>query len=809
MRYFFHVLSLLLAFVLSLSNFSSEAAPEDKGKPVIFNFNEGALPGEAFGVQGDSFGPAAELWYAVVTGVEKKLTPKVALKVVTRSESYVSAILPDEELVPAGVLTVIWVKNGKHWSEPVFINRARMVSVEFEEIMPGYTFRVFGRNLFFHGNKPTLVFYDRDKKLVFPGEVIQADPSVMHVKAPQGLIPGRRYEIVVSNGSGGKWGESTAEETLLARENASDPFGIRAPWGANFKFDQNIYNIKTDSRLKLKAKGDSITNDREAIQQAIDKAGADGGGVVYLPEGKYKLLYATGCGLTMRSNVVLKGDGPGRSFIQFGYGTPPPYPDPIGKGNWPDETIDGVGLLWPLGTNKSGLSDLCIQNVNTSGLWRQSLKTMLPKEKIPGGAGSEFFAVNCRFDLAMGCGLAWSYVDRLVIADCDFESTSQNTWPWMWHCNGSTNFAVRGNRVHYAAGRFGFNDSYNGIIENNHITRLGDLQTFKGETGGFNIDYAKDIVVMKNRLDVHGAPIFPRNQGETILSQGCNPGGQTLGIVTSADSNSLTDTKQQWGVFNPLLLGSSRAVAIVNGKGTGQWRMITMKKGSTISVEHPWEVVPEAGCQYVVMTWSAEDWLVKDNILEGNHQGIMFYCGCNDVTIEGNKLTNSSGIYLRSDQRANEGRFNLLWNASVVANEIRRTEGTRAVSIYSILAVQPKQALLGTGTIGLEIRRNLVQAKFPNVGSSVAGEGYWSEVKSSTPALLNNSVGILGTIHEKNTAINCDFGYRLSQSVNHTIIKDPVNLDVKAPTNEALFPESAKIGTVIILGKDSIHNVKN
>ena len=799
---------LLLAFALSILNPASKASSKETGNPVIFNFNEGALPGEAFGVQGDSFGTAPELWYAVVTGTEKKLTPKVALNVVSRSESYVSAILPDEKLIPAGVLTVVWVKNGQHWSEPVYINRARVVTVEYEEIMSGYTFRVFGRNLFFAGQKPKLIFFDGEKKQSLQAEVIQADPYFLQVKAPQGLTPGKRYKIVVSNGSGGKWGESTAEESLLARENAPDPFGIKAPWGADFKFDQNIYNVKSDPRLKLKAKGDSVANDRDAIQQAIDKAGAEGGGVVYLPGGKYKLIYPTGSGLTMRSNVVLKGDGQSRSIILYGYGNPPPYPDPIGKGHWPDDTIDGPGLVWPLGTTRSGMSDLCIQNVNTSGIWRHSLKTMIPKEKIPGGAGSEFFAVNCRFDLSMAVGLAWSYVDRMIIADCDFVSTTQNTWPWMWHCNGSTNFAVRGNRVHYAAGRFGFNDSYNGIIENNHITRLGDLQTFKGETGGFNIDYAKDIVVMKNRMDVNGTPIFPRNQGETILSQGCNPTGQTVGEVTAATSTTITDAKKEWWVFNPLLLGSSRAVAIVSGKGAGQWRSITGSKGGTLSVDRPWDVTPEAGCHYVVMSWSAEDWLVKDNILEDNHQGIMFYCGCNDVAIEGNKLTNSSGIYMRSDQRANEGRFNLLWNAAIVGNEIRRTEGTRAVNIYSILAVQPKQSLLGTGTLGLEIRRNLVQAKFPNVGSSVPGEGYWSEAKSSTPALLNNTIGILGTIYEKNTAINCDFGYRLSQSMSQTIIKDPVNVDVKSMTNESLFPESAKIGTVFISGKDSVQNLK-
>jgi len=184
------------------------------------------------------------------------------------------------------------------------------------------------------------------------------------------------------------------EEHFLASEIAPDPFCIGAPWGANFKFDQNVYNVKTDTRLKVKAKGDSVTNDREAIQQAVDKASAEGGGVVYFPEGKYKLAFTSGSGLTMRSNVVLKGDGPGLSGIQYGYGTPPPYPDPIGKGSWPDNTVDGVGLLWPLETTRSGLSGLCIKNVNTSGIWRHSLKTMLPKVKTPGSAGSEFFAVN-------------------------------------------------------------------------------------------------------------------------------------------------------------------------------------------------------------------------------------------------------------------------------------------------------------------------------------------------------------------------------------------------------------------------------
>ncbi|MDD4922650.1 MAG: glycosyl hydrolase family 28-related protein, partial [Bacteroidales bacterium] len=756
-----------------------QAQTNAPGKPVILNYSEGALPGEAIGIQGDSFGANAELWYAVVNGSEKELKPQAKLAVISKSDINVSGVLPEEKDLPQGSLIAVWVKNGQQLSEPVFINRARIVTVEFAEIMPDYIFRVFGHNLFSAGQKPGLTFFDAKSNQSLPAEVVHATPFILQVKAPKNLVPGVRYALKVNNGSGDKWGESTAEETMLAKEIGPDPFAIGTPWGADFKFYKNVYNVKTDSRLSLKAKGNGLANDRDAIQQAMDKANAEGGGVVYFPQGKYKLEFASGCGLTMRSNVVLKGDGAENSIIQFGFGTPPAYPDPIGKGGWPDETVEGVALLWPLGTQLSGLSELCIQNVNTSGIWRQSLKTMRPKEKTPGVSGSEFFAVNCRFDLAISCGLAWSFVDRMAIVGCDFRSHGQNTWPWLWHCDGVTNFAVRNNRIHYAAGRFGFNEGYNGIIENNHITRWGDLQPIKGESGGFNIDYSKDFVVMKNRMDVDGNPIADKNMGETILSQGGNPEGQTLGKVTAATATSISDSKAQWPTFETIsdnkkenvkanVTALSNAVAIVSGKGAGQWRYIAGNTATTMQIDRPWDIVPDKGSEYVVMKWSAEDFLVKDNVLEGNNRGIWFYCGGQDVVIEGNKLNDSEGIYLRSDQRMEAGRYNLIWNFLVENNRVSRFLGKRPAYICSVMAIQKTHALVGTGTLGVEIRRNLVQTKDPNATSFVPGEGYWNYVGSSTPDALGSNIGILGTIFDKNTAVGSKYGYRLSKSISQT-----------------------------------------
>ena len=281
----------------------------------------------------------------------------------------------------------------------------------------------------------------------------------------------------------------------------------------------------------------------------------------------------------------------------------------------------------PLHTKLSGLSDLKVQNVNESGLWRHSMKTICPLNKAKGASGSCFFAVNCHFDLSVAWGISWGYVDKMLIANCNFRSYANITWPWMWHCDGSTNFVIRNNRVFYSAGRFGFSNSFNGIIENNHITRMGDLQAFKGETGGFNIDFSKDMVVMNNLLDVEGNSIVDRNMGETILSQGGNPIGQSLGRVEKASEFSVTDRTQNWNQLRTSDLSTCSVVAIIKGKGAGQWRRIKKNDKHTIWIESPWAVIPDESSNYVVTNWSAEDWLVKGNILKENNRGIWFYCG--------------------------------------------------------------------------------------------------------------------------------------------------------------------------------------
>lgn len=116
-------------------------------------------------------------------------------------------------------------------------------------------------------------------------------------------------------------------------------------------FAKNVYNVKTDKRLQLKAMGDGVTNDRKAIQKAIDMAASQGGGVVYLPAGSYKIEYESGCGILMQSRVVLRGAGKEKTIIKYGYGklfsterVKGKYGWPLG---WPDCRLEGMGLVFP------------------------------------------------------------------------------------------------------------------------------------------------------------------------------------------------------------------------------------------------------------------------------------------------------------------------------------------------------------------------------------------------------------------------------------------------------------------------------
>ena len=78
---------------------------------------------------------------------------------------------------------------------------------EFDEIMPGTVFRLFGRNMWM-GKNASLRFVHPGNGSVLNADILKGDAFTLQLKAPLKLEAGVRYKILVSNGAGGAYGEN-------------------------------------------------------------------------------------------------------------------------------------------------------------------------------------------------------------------------------------------------------------------------------------------------------------------------------------------------------------------------------------------------------------------------------------------------------------------------------------------------------------------------------------------------------------------------------------------------------------------------
>ena len=753
--------------------------PGSQAQPVIFNHSETARPGETFSLQGHAFGIEPKFWLSILDGSGKTLRSRRRLQAVQLSANFAAVKLPAN--IPAGLYAVSVSSNGQ-FSKTVFINWARPIVSQFNEIQPGTNFSVYGRNMSVKNVQPRVTFIPLDHAL--PSLTVPALGSEFEIKvtAPENLSPGALYQLSITNGYGGQYGKALLEDTIRVLKPGADPFGFEVPWAAAFDFHSNVYNIKTDPRLKTKASGDGKKNDRAAIQEAIDLA-AVSSGVVYLPAGNYKLMYAAGSGLTMRSRVVIRGEGPGQTTILYGYGTPfstervkASYGWTLG---WPDSRAEGMGMVWPGGISTSGMMDITLRNVNESGSFLHTIKNM------PEG-GSRLAFKNCVFELDKGWGMAMVGINQLLITGCTFKSSTTGvrninapTRTWPWDLKNSSEVIFSNNTMEYNAGRFGANGCHHAVFANNTFIRNGNQQS-KGETGGLSMDYTSHIVVTGNTFKVRGAAIKNANQGETILSQGGNAHQQNAGMISNATATSVTDTKKEFQDLTDRVSTdwqyavhpANYSIKIVSGTGTGQQRLIKGNNDTTIFISRPWDIIPAPGSKYVLTQWSAQHMLILNNKLQDNNRGIWFYSGGDDVVISGNQLLNSEGIYIRSDQRLNNNRYNLTSNFYISNNHVINTDGRRQSYIAIWLFKNKTEPLLGTGTTGVEIRNNTLQAFHPSSlkGSIVSRQAFFNdgtEPEGKTDPLYP---GILGTLFENNTTIHIENPYQTGKVAGYTTI---------------------------------------
>ncbi|RCR68830.1 T9SS C-terminal target domain-containing protein [Larkinella punicea] len=731
-------LSVLLGDVLG--------SPTARAQPVIFNASPSAQPGETVGLQG-SFGASARAYFNKGTA-----TTPTALPIQVQSANQLTVQIPAQTGLD---LYEIWVEDQGQRSPSVFVNQALGHHFDSPEVYADGTVRIFGRNLKLAGANPRVRLLADGSNTVHEAVVNaeQSDAYQLSLKLPASLQAGVAYTVLVTNGLGGTAGETQMELRLMGIAPGQDYFQLGVGWAAKLDFYRNVYNVKTDTRLPLKAVGNGVANDQPALQQAINRVAADGGGIVYLPAGTYKLLTPNFEYLRMRNRVVIQGAGKGQTIIQFGY----------------EPGVSHLGVSWPEITRQAGLADLSLLNIDETGSGQLSSSR---------GQGTEIFLQRVRFDLNRSDWLWLANSDKLVIANTDLSQgvDSQYDYRGPLQLNGCRNFVLRDNTFNYAVDGLNLNETQDGVFENNVVNRDGSAR-YPANTihHVLILSFARNVALLNNEFKVVNGPAQNGNDGETILSEG---GGadridEEAGTVSGATATTLQDQSKNWGSFR-----RQPVVAIVSGRGMGQWRRITSRSGSTLQLDRAWDVIPEAGSHYAIFNWGAENWLVSNNRMEGNRRGItLYHTATTQVAIVNNTLLNSGSIDLTPVQQLYNGRqqFIPVYNTQIVGNTVSNTDGSNGVFI-GVHAVQHRQErTFGTSVVGLEVRGNTLRAGVPNIPAVVDAdfpEGYLNYLEYNPVTFYQDEriPAVLGSIFENNTAINCNNALYVNSGSYNTLV---------------------------------------
>lgn len=302
----------------------------------------------------------------------------------------------------------------------------------------------------------------------------------------------------------------------------------------------------------------------------------------------------------------------------------------------------------------------------------------------------------------------------------------------------------------------------------------------KAETRTLSLNFARNVAIRQNVFETINGVATNNNDGETILSEQGGPGLKPAyyGYVDEDPTNasSLKDSRAAWNK-----LDSATVAIIIGGKGVGQWRHVAPGNTSTsLTVTQAWEVVPDATSRYSLTSWSAENWLVKDNVLRNNRAGLEFFaCSANELAIVDNQLLNNDGILLRPGQLRDSNRqlFNPVYNTQIIGNRVEDQSPNAGAPAY--IGLLPYQFLdpntIGTSAIGVEVRRNYIKARPSYViskanNNELGTEGYYNYLLYQFDGTNGDTPVTLGTIFENNTAEDTPSAFYLNSGAYNTLI---------------------------------------
>ena len=715
---------------LSAPAASAAAGVGRPGPPVVFNASATARAGDVVSLQGANFGADPRVF------LEGK--PDAPLEIVNRHDtSWLAVRVPAQAQAPLSLR----IDSGNGIGSPVSLDGALPMHLDAVQVVPGGPLRVFGRNLRVPGHEPVLTM----NGLPAAVDLARSDEHRLVATAPLALQASRNAVIAVDNGNGSAPGVLDRTIEVKASEGA-DPFSLGVGWASAFaELAGRGVDAGTDPRLRGRARCRGTGDDGPAIQDAIDLAAAEGGGIVRLPAGRCQLNTS----VTLRSRVILEGAGKASTELIY-------HAD------------------YPIAGSRLDLAGLREFTLTSAGAAQEGL---LLKDS------TRVFIQNVRVRLASSRQMYLSGNRQVVIRGCDFDQGGSISLQGPYTLAGSVGLVFEGNVTRWVDGAPTFVRIHDSVISGNRFTRDARNQRVKGTVHSMALDFAHRVAVVDNTFDVAHGPITnrQRNDGEALLSEGGgNRRTESLGLVSRATRNTLTDPTNPIAVdpFGDGAIPENFGVAIVGGRGAGQTRRVIGYDGQTITVERDWDLTPDSTSRYATFVWGLEKSLIKGNRFIQNPRGIwLYHTAVRDVDVVDNVMADGGGIYLRSYQNLARKQFMPIYNVRIARNKVSNQTGHWMSYIASVF-VNSDARPFGIANIGIEIRSNQIVANRPNVTSSTEEyanqEGFMTmmRIESQAENRSETEPRLLGTIISGNTCSNCRHALRLGTGAVGTTIVD-------------------------------------
>ena len=581
-------------------------------------------------------------------------------------------------------------------ASPLWVNRPRVDWVEHQQVYSGQRLRLFGRNL--HCVAEVTLVGSRGN----PIPLIPVRSAAYVWETRVATCPTGNYALQLD-------GQPVGELEVVARDE--DPLDLQVAWTNRFRW-QKVTAVAPPAMPSTTA-DHTVT-----LQKALDEAAAQGGGVVRLPAGEFRVR-----SLRLPPGVVLWALASERPCCVIWVAS-------LSRRRTWDRTIPRRGMqaahaiihatAGPVGVARLSLvSDVMHPN---DGLRR--IDGYVIAVKMDGRGSRDVFVSDVLVRLASGSGVHLSADRNMLIQRCDIRVPC-------WAVNMHSGDAWAGGALRDCTLTnqqrplvcFGCPAS---VFEGNHL--IGDNRTLDwgGPLAEHRIsDHGSRHPLRQYIADNRAEGMFGShklNDGEGI----CFQGAQRLayGDLAAAGVDWLSDEGRSFkaGVLE------GAWVVIVRGRGAGQLRRVTANTEHHLSVQPAWDIVPTAGDAYTVdrMIGAYQTIIVNNSIAGVKKCGIDLYCKNYDNWIQGNSLVNAGGIFLnatevRAQQRLDMSYFNVVRDNVVTGTaldpETRRLQDPRMSTDHGL-------------TWGITIGHVNPVSSFPDVRPSLAV--YGNEVRHNT-----------------------------------------------------------------------------